>query len=539
MSLLFRLIFATACRSTHHKLAMNALRHLRGEDAERRRNLFLKHYEAYLQGSKAPDDVFKDFKNHVLHVSENYWGGAVSAAQKWYAAFLTSLKEGKWQDAAYAAGVTSHYFSDPLMPLHTGQTEEEGKVHRAAEWSIACGYDELQNIIERDVGYPQFEVSAGATWLEDLVRAGADLSHPHYHALIDHYDLSRGVANPPAGMDQEFKDRIAGCLAFAAVGIARILERGFDESAVVPPEFSLSVQTVLAATKAPLRWILSKVADERERTQIKAMHEEVLATGKAIETLPLDDKEIRKLHAEEVLKTPLADLDATPARATGQAHGDGAPARLRSQRANTSPLRTQSASPVSRMRSKLAAPKQIVIPTSPPPAKSGRKPKATETPTTRPRLAQGTSKRGGYHLQPHHPVKDAPTISAAAAKKFAAIGINTIEAFSAADAGEMAAKLADRRFDAETLRTIQSQVRLMRRIPGLRGHDAQILTASGIADASIIASMSVADLVARLAPFLATPAAARILRSSPRPDDAEVAVWIRNAQSSQPLSRAA
>src|SRR5262245_59529730 len=68
MALLFRVIFSTACSSTHHKLALDALRHLRGPETEAWTNLFLKHYETYLEGSKAPDNTFKDFKNHVLHV---------------------------------------------------------------------------------------------------------------------------------------------------------------------------------------------------------------------------------------------------------------------------------------------------------------------------------------------------------------------------------------------------------------------------------------------------------------------------------------
>lgn len=73
MNLLFRVLFASECRSTHHKLAMDALRHLRGRHADKWRNLFLKHHKEYLEGSKAPDTSFKDFRNHVLHVRDNYW----------------------------------------------------------------------------------------------------------------------------------------------------------------------------------------------------------------------------------------------------------------------------------------------------------------------------------------------------------------------------------------------------------------------------------------------------------------------------------
>jgi len=85
MATVFEKVFTTRARSTHHKIALDALRHLRGDDADKWRDLFLLHHEAYLEGAKAPDTTFKDFMNHVLHVGENEWGGAIRAADKWYA----------------------------------------------------------------------------------------------------------------------------------------------------------------------------------------------------------------------------------------------------------------------------------------------------------------------------------------------------------------------------------------------------------------------------------------------------------------------
>ena len=84
-----------------------------------------------------------------LHVQDNYWGGAVKTAQLWYKLTVDALKLGDWKEAAYSAGVLSHYVSDPFMPFHTGQTEAEGKVHRACEWSIAQSYVELRNILRQ------------------------------------------------------------------------------------------------------------------------------------------------------------------------------------------------------------------------------------------------------------------------------------------------------------------------------------------------------------------------------------------------------
>ena len=79
-STLFNVLFVWKCSSTHHKLALDALNQIRGDAAENWRNLCLKNIETYLDGSKAPDNKFKDFKNHVLHVRDNNWGGAVEAS---------------------------------------------------------------------------------------------------------------------------------------------------------------------------------------------------------------------------------------------------------------------------------------------------------------------------------------------------------------------------------------------------------------------------------------------------------------------------
>ena len=112
MSLLFRIIYAAHANGTHHKLALDALNAMQGPNADAWRKVFLKHAGKFLEGSKAPDTTFKDFKNHVLHVGENYWGGAPEKVTEWYQTTVAALKAGQWEDAAYAAGVLSHYYTD-------------------------------------------------------------------------------------------------------------------------------------------------------------------------------------------------------------------------------------------------------------------------------------------------------------------------------------------------------------------------------------------------------------------------------------------
>ena len=99
MSLLFRIVYAAHANGTHHKLALDALRGLDGPDAEGWRRLFLKHAETYMQGAKAPDDEFKDFQNHVLHVRDGFWGGAADMVEAWYGKLVEALRAGQWSEA--------------------------------------------------------------------------------------------------------------------------------------------------------------------------------------------------------------------------------------------------------------------------------------------------------------------------------------------------------------------------------------------------------------------------------------------------------
>lgn len=334
MSLLYRVLFAAGCRNTHHRLALDALRHLRDPRAETWRNLFLEHHAAYLKGSKAPDDQFKDFQNHVLHVRDNYWGGALKTAQLWYKMTLNSLRNEDWRDVAYSAGVLSHYVTDPLMPFHSGQTEAEGKIHRAAEWSIAQSYVELQNIIEQDQGgYPTVVAGDSPTWLSDLIRQGADAGNAYYETLIDHYNLGLGVKNPPLGLDQECKDCIAKQIALAAATVAAVLDRLFAEAAVEPSVVNPSLKTFVQTLTIPAKWVTQKLQDAKDRAQVQAVFDDVQLNGKAVAALPEDEKVVRRLHAEQVLQVPLRTLDAQKAPPIGTKHGTGAAPRVHSNKA--------------------------------------------------------------------------------------------------------------------------------------------------------------------------------------------------------------
>lgn len=339
MSLLLHVVFTSLCRSTHHKLAIDALRHLQVPDSDRWVDVFLRYHAAYLEGAKAPDDKFKDFRNHVLHVQDNYWGGAVATAQKWYDATVQAFRNHLWEEAVYSAGVLSHYYSDPLMPLHTGQSEAEGAVHRALEWSVTKSYGELQQIIDRDQGgYPRVDMPDGDDWLQEMIHSGARLANSHYDVLIDHYNLAEGVRNPLLGLDQECKDRVARCLGTAVIGFSRILERAITEGNVQPPWVELTLRGLMATAKIPFETLRKRLEDSRQKAFLEVLYAEFSVRGKVIDNLPADEAEVRRLHAAEVLKTPIEKLDAEKPRAPGTLFGTGAAERRNSNKLVSSPV---------------------------------------------------------------------------------------------------------------------------------------------------------------------------------------------------------
>ncbi|QDU96770.1 DUF4332 domain-containing protein [Lignipirellula cremea] len=300
-SLCYRIVHSNSCRSTHHKLALDALVQIRGRMAERWRNLFLKHYEAFLEGAKAPDSKFQDFRNHVLHVNDDDWGGAVEAAQMWYERLLDLLRRSEWEEAAYAAGVLSHYYTDVIQPLHTAQSEIENQIHRAFEWSVFKSYDALLEMIETKVGYPDLEAPETTNWLAQMIRQGAVKANGKYAYVVDHFQLGPSIKDPPAGLDRDLSRVVAELLAYATIGFSRILEKAFEESAVRPPRTIAVLTAVVATFKAPLHFIARKIHDVNEREIVEGIWNELQETGKVEETLPEDDRVVSKLYEREVL----------------------------------------------------------------------------------------------------------------------------------------------------------------------------------------------------------------------------------------------
>ncbi len=508
MSVFYNLVMNSACRSNHHRLAIDALRHLRGDTAERWRDLFLHHHTSYLEGAKAPDEVFKDFKNHVLHVRDGDWGGAPAAAREWYRRTVRALQIKDWKQAVYCAGVMSHYVVDPVQPFHTAQTEEENVIHRAVEWSFSKSFFKLQAILVNDLGgYPDVAVPNSADWLEQMVRQGARTSNPHYETVINHYDFRAGSKNPEAGLDQELKDIAAKLIGYASIMVARILDKAFAEAAVAPPKVNLTVDTFFAALKVPLNAVLKTIDNVQERALVASMYQEFQKTGKLRDTLPDDDKTVRELHAAEVLKQPLSTLDAQWPREIGTAHGTGAPPR--------------SVKPKKVAAPKAAKPAPKAKPAPAPAAKAQPAPKAAAS-----TAAQGPRPRLTFDA----PVEDAPSIGAKTASRLSAVGIRTVKDLLDVSPDGAAAQIKVKHINASLIRDWQSQAELACAIANLTSAGAQLLVAAGVRDADDLANAEADTLINLIEEFAETSDGQRILRDATPPKRDDIERWIAAAK---------
>ncbi|MBL8536864.1 MAG: DUF4332 domain-containing protein [Hyphomonadaceae bacterium] len=516
MSLLYAVVFSSRCRSNHHRLAIDALRHLRCEGAEDWRNFFLHFHEDFLKGAKAPDDEFKDFKNHVLHVREGEWGGAIEACEEWYRRTVRALKAKDWKQAAWSAGVLSHYYVDPLQPFHTHQTEEEGVIHRAVEWSFSKSYKTFQAVLEARGGYPRITPPSGAAWLADMVRAGAQASNMHYELIIDHYNFEAGVKDPPAGLDHTLTDAIAQLVGHAVIGLARIFDRLIAEAGVRPAKTLPTLDAFFATMGIPIQAVLKTLDDAAARREVEAQFEEYRRTGKVRATLGEDDKVVRALHAEEVLKTPLSSLDAKWPREIGAQAGAAAGAPSRN--AKTIDLNAP----------RVAAPPPAPAPETTKPAAKQRKsaPKA-ETPEAPPRTK---SEKQLPTLAEDAPVVQAPSIGAKTAKRLEAVGVRTIADLLALKPEEGADQIDVRHISAQVIRDWQAQAALACAVPGMKSREAQALVACGVRTADDLVAGDPVRLCEAVAHWGLSEEGQRAWGAAPAPTVDDIAKWIDRAR---------
>jgi hypothetical protein len=519
MNLLFHIVYAGHASGTHHKLALDALRHLKSMDADLWQRLFLANAKIYLDGSKAPDKEFKDFKNHVLHTRDGYWGGAPDKVRSWYQHLVEALTLQDWQTAVYCAGVLSHYYTDPLHPFHTAQSEAENNIHRAVEWSISKAYDELYTLGKGEFDRIEVDISRDPNWLEQLVCQGAEMANGYYEKLIAHYDIQRGVSDPPSGLDQVARRIVSRLIWYASISFAAVLDRAIDESNMHPPETALLPATLLATVQVPIKVLTKRMADADERRQVERMYDELIATGTVNKSLSEDDRMVRDLHAAEVLaKLP---PKPEPSKIFPFTPRDRVVTRIDQRRAvatagaNVVQLRSQPAIRPAADNATLAARREAAYEAVHAAAE------ATTNRTAEPR----------FHLSLEQDVVDGPSIGPKTAERLYPHGVKTVRDLIKAEPAALAVLMDARGVTTETIAAWQDQARLVCTVPGLRGTHAQLLVGAGYVTGEAIAAAEADKLCADVLAYAASTAGQRLLRNGDPPDIEKIKGWLEAAQS--------
>lgn len=485
MDRLITILRAAHCRSTHQFFVLDALPLVQSSRAKLLRGQLLKHHMQYIVGAKDPDKKFRDFRNHVLHVGDGHWGGAPKTAEKWYATLIEKMNSGNWSDAAYAAGVLSHYFTDPLMPLHTAQSEIESIVHRPMEWSVTKSYDKILNRWKQGDQQVVTEFSNQPGWLADAITSGAEVAHRHYVDLIRQYDLKAGSKRPTEGFNDRSIDTLSGLFGIAITGWSQVLERAANESTAEIPESSLTTATIVAGIKMPVAWIIRRISSAAEQRAVRAIFHEFKTTGGVTKNLPA---EVRSVSAEREKDRFARSAKVSVARET---------------------------TPVTAAPEPEAVPAVIPI--------------ATTKHDSPPSLSVEMRKSRTPSLKPTDDLVDAPSIGPKTAKRFAKIGITTVAEFLAASADEMAGKIATRWIDADTIRDWQAQATLVCGVAGLCGYKSQLLVAADVRTVEALGAADGSSLHRKIKDFAETSAGRRVLRKSALPTRGDVVQWITDA----------
>jgi len=501
MSLLFRIVYAAHANGTHHKLALDALKDLSVEDSDKWAKLFLKYSERYLEGSKDPDKLFKDFRNHVLHVQDNFWGGAPDKCREWYDDLVSCLVAERWEDAVYSAGVLSHYYTDPIMPFHTAQSEAESSIHRAVEWTINKSYNQLRKRADEDykllmVLEPEDKIDFAA----NMVREGATVSNKYYSHLIAHYNFDRGVVKPEEGYNELGHVVLAELIQYASRGFALVLDQAIKASGKSAPDVTLTTETFMAGLKIPVRWVTRKLDDAADKKLVEAMYDELQQTGKVEETLPEDDRVIKSLHRSEVLGiTDHDDDEDDEIEDEGPTEAELAIDKLMEQEEE-----------VDKSGYDRHEREERDVPVSLPEKRPQQKPT--------------------HYLELSDQVEDAPSIGTKTAKRLGVVGIKTVEDLLSADVTKLVADLDVRYITSQVVKDWQDQALLQCEIPRLRGHDAQFLVGCGYRTRDRVTDANPETLLVDLQAFLLTSDGERLLRVGNEPDLEEVKEWIESAQ---------
>ncbi len=534
MDTIVAILRAAHCKSTHHFFVIDSLWEVSTPRGIELADLLLANYGDYLKGAKDPDNVFKDFENHVVHVADGYWGGAAKTGKKWLDIVYRLLNSGNWKEAAYAIGVLSHYFTDPFMPLHTAQSPRETAIHRPLEWSVCCSYQEIYQAACSSSSFTSFELPTGDDWLTDAIHRGATLAHPFYEPLLDDYDMNEASRFPKLALGIDSKRILAQLFVSVQTAWGSALDRIANESTIALPNISLTLPTLLAGVQVPSKKIVQAIESASQRQEVESILDEYQRTGKVVRNITAEQRTVQTVRKQTPELRPAAiemqrietqapvlvveSKKVLPAVMSVPSPPDAAAPPVVE---NLTPAKTEISPTKKTFNEPLPEVDRLIRPASTPaiPSSSPGIPSESETKSERKRLTLGS------------PIVDAPAIGPKTAARFHAIGCKTIEDFLSRDVQAIANELNTKWINVGLVAQWQDQSRLACQVDRLTASGAGLLVLAGIHSAEELAEQNASELHAHLLSLAQTSEGKRLIREQEPPMLKKVERWIASAES--------
>jgi hypothetical protein len=528
MNTIIAILRAAHCKSTHHYFAIDALQTVLSSPGKQLVGMLLAHHGDYLQGAKAPDNVFKDFENHVLHVRDGYWGGAAVTAEKWLEKCLGWLAAGNWKEASYSIGVLSHYFTDPFMPLHTAQSPRETILHRPLEWSVCCSYQSIYEMACRDLQNDSFPIASGHHWLTQTILRGAKLANECYEPLLDDYDLNESARFPKLALGRESQRLLAQIFTWVLAGWGGVVDRIANESRIALPNFTLTIPTLVAGLQIPTKKIVAAIESAEQRKEVERILTEFNHTGKVIQNVSPEQRRVAKIRMDQPeLRASSEDVQRSVVNQESEMSQNATNRKLPSAVQPRNDLQPFSSShEPNRLTSQVVVEKEI----------SNDQPvRESQAPEPKARLPIGSSSESAQRLRltPGSPIVDAPAIGPKTAARFEAIGMHTVGDLLSRDAEQIAAELAAKWINVRLVSQWQDQARLSCHIERLSAVGSGLLVMSGIRTPEQLACRSATDIMNAIHATAQSTEGQRLLRDHAPPSLKVIQRWIDAAQASK------
>lgn len=528
MKPIIAILRAAHCKSTHHYFAIDALQTIVSPSGKQLADMLLAHHGDYLQGAKAPDNVFKDFENHVLQVRDGYWGGAAVTAEKWLEKSFGWLSTGNWKEASYSIGVLSHYFTDPFMPLHTAQSPRETILHRPLEWSVCCSYQSLYEKACRDVQSDSFPIASGQRWLTQSILRGATQANECYEALMDDYDMNESARFPKLALGRESQRLLAGIFTWVLAGWGGVVDRIANETKIALPQFALTIPTLMAGLQIPTKKIVAAIESAEQRKEVERILTEFNHTGKVVQNISQEQRRVAKVKrdqpdfrpsSDDVQRSVVKQQTEIPQSVTNHKLPSTVPQKddLRSVSTRPEPIRTTTEDVIE---------KEII---------NDQPVFVSQLPEAEARLPIGSSNKSYQRprLTPGSPIVDAPAIGPKTAARFEAIGMHTIGDLLSRDAEQIAVELGAKWINARLVAQWQDQARLSCHIERLSAVGSGLLVMSGIRTTEQLARRSASDVMLAIHAAAQSTEGQRLLREQAPPSLKVIQRWIDSAQASK------